>query len=68
MEDEEIPKPPKKVVKKVDEATLKQRMDQDKEVRALREERDRIALKVEELSKRKEDPEQMREEAIQYIQ
>ena len=68
MDEEEIPKPPKKEVKKADEATLKMRMDQDKEVKALREERDRISQKIEELSKRKEDPEQMREEAIQYIQ
>jgi hypothetical protein len=68
MDQEENSKPPKKEIKKVDEATLKHRMDQDKEVRALREERDRITMKVEELSRRKEDPEQMREEAIQYIQ
>lgn len=68
-EDEEEPKPkPKKKVKKVDEATLKMRMDQDKEVAALREEKDRILMKIDELANRKEDKEQMREEAMHMMQ
>jgi hypothetical protein len=67
-DEEEISKPPKPIAKKVDEVTLKKRMDQDKEVRALREEKNRISYKIDEISKRKDDPEQMREEAFQYIQ
>lgn len=58
----------KKEVRKVDDATLKKRMDQDKEVRALREEKDRIQQKIEELSRRKEDEEELKEEALQLIQ
>lgn len=43
-------------------------MDQDKEVKALREEKERIQAKIEELSKRKEDEDELREEALSMMQ
>lgn len=68
QEDQKQAEVKKKEVRKVDDATLKQRMDEDKEVRALREELKRIASKIAELADRKENEDEMREEALQLIE
>lgn len=59
---------PKKEVKKVDEATLKNRMDQDKEVQKLRKEKELIENKIKELSSKEVTEEELIEEALQLMQ
>jgi len=67
--EEEEEKPlPKSEVKKVDDATLKQRMDQDKEVRTLREEKERIANMIQDQANKESSEEQLMEEALQMVQ
>jgi len=58
----------KKEVRKVDEETLRKRMETDKEIKTLREEKDRIVNKLEKLKNKKVDDKQLEEEALQLIQ
>jgi hypothetical protein len=65
--EEEAPLPKKEIIK-VDEATLKMRMDQDKDVQKLRKEKELIENKIRELSSKKVTEEELTEEALKLMQ